>query len=69
MGNVRRFFKVNVDFQRKMVQKITIPKSQDVFHYTCRVRDSEHNKKIHYSNFKIVALVINSKIVRKLGFI
>ena len=29
----------------KKVQKIKIPKLQDVFHNIYRVRDSEHNKK------------------------
>ena len=60
MGNMRRHFKITVDFQKEMYKKITILISQDVCHYICRVRDSEHNKKetLLYS-IKIVGLVID----------
>ena len=46
MGNMRRFMKINVDLKKTYIyKKETNPKSQDVSHNICRVRDSEHNKK------------------------
>ena len=45
MGNMRRLLKINVNFKQYIYKKQTNPKSQDVFHNICRVRDSEHNKK------------------------
>ena len=44
MGNMSRLLKINVNFKNKYRNKQN-SKSQDVFHYICRVRDFEHNKK------------------------
>ena len=52
------FLKIHIYFQKSMHIFHNIPESQNAFHYICRVKDSERNKK-HCSSIQIVGLIYN----------
>ena len=66
----KKFLKIHIYFQKSTHIFHNVSESQNATNNICRVRDSERNNKdLHCSSFKMLKLIIDPKIDRKLRFL